>query len=249
MLNYACHPVILGPKSYALSADFVGRTRQVFESATGAPLLFLQAVPGDLNPLGGVSDRYDNCHTLGTILAAEAVKTYEQNAIADLAPASLAAGRRPSNCRCKNSIRSTPSNVKSPPCATGWPAGKPKGDAPSPRRGNPVSPRTRRAGAFRGAGRALQYTLPFEVQALRLGDIGITAAPAELVRRDWPGDQAPSAAYECSDPGLRQRLHRLRSDAGQLSERWLRSRTSPTRDTANWPRWRRTPRKRSSIPR
>lgn len=74
--NYACHPVILGPRSTVVSADYVGQTRQVVEAATGAPMLFLQGACGDINPLGGVTAEYTNCEELGTILGEEVARVH-----------------------------------------------------------------------------------------------------------------------------------------------------------------------------
>ncbi len=76
LLNYVCHPVILGPKSLVVSADFVGRTRAVVEAATGSSMLYIQGACGDINPLGGVQADYANCYRLGTILAGEVVRVY-----------------------------------------------------------------------------------------------------------------------------------------------------------------------------
>ena len=76
LLNYACHPVVLGPASTVVSADFVGRTREVVEAETGAPMLFLQGACGDINPLGGVTNDYENCIALGTVLGMEAVRVH-----------------------------------------------------------------------------------------------------------------------------------------------------------------------------
>lgn len=76
MVNYTCHPVILGPKSLAISADYVGRTRAIVEAATGSRMLFVQGACGDINPLGGVQADYTNCIRLGTILAGEVVRVY-----------------------------------------------------------------------------------------------------------------------------------------------------------------------------
>lgn len=76
LLNYTCHPVILGPHSLAVSADWVGRTRAVVEAATGVPMLFVQGAAGDINPLRGVQDNYRNCQWLGTILAGETIRVY-----------------------------------------------------------------------------------------------------------------------------------------------------------------------------
>jgi hypothetical protein len=77
LVNYTCHPVILGPKSLAISSDYPGRTRQVVEQVTGAKMLFIQGACGDINPLGGVRDSYDNVRWLGTMLAGEVIRVYE----------------------------------------------------------------------------------------------------------------------------------------------------------------------------
>ena len=51
LVNYACHPVILGPDNFRYSSDFVGVMRDTVEAAFGrAPLcLFLQGGDGDIN--------------------------------------------------------------------------------------------------------------------------------------------------------------------------------------------------------
>ena len=78
VVNYACHPVILGPKSLAISADYPGQTRRVVEQITGAKMLFVQGASGDINPLGGVRDSYENAEWLGTMLAGEVIRVYEE---------------------------------------------------------------------------------------------------------------------------------------------------------------------------
>jgi len=77
VVNYACHPVILGPRSLAISADYPGKTRQIVEQVTGAKMLFVQGASGNINPLGGVRDSYDNVRWLGTMLAGEVIRVYE----------------------------------------------------------------------------------------------------------------------------------------------------------------------------
>jgi neutral ceramidase len=76
VVNYTCHPVILGPKSLALSADFPGQTRAIVERITGARMLFVQGACGNINPLGGVRDSDENVVRLGTMLAGEVIRTY-----------------------------------------------------------------------------------------------------------------------------------------------------------------------------
>jgi hypothetical protein len=76
MVNYACHPVILGPRSLVVSADFVGQARRIVESATGVPMLYVQGACGDINPLEGVREDDANVVRLGTMLASEVVRVW-----------------------------------------------------------------------------------------------------------------------------------------------------------------------------
>ena len=51
-MNYACHPVVLGPDSFLYSADYPGEMRRAIEQEFGhdAMAFFLQGAPGDINP-------------------------------------------------------------------------------------------------------------------------------------------------------------------------------------------------------
>jgi len=51
LVNYACHPVVLGHKSNAASADYPGYLAALMEKVTGAPCLFFNGACGDLNPV------------------------------------------------------------------------------------------------------------------------------------------------------------------------------------------------------
>jgi hypothetical protein len=51
LVNYACHPSILGPDNYEYSADYPGAMRRQIESQLpGAKALFIQGGAGDINP-------------------------------------------------------------------------------------------------------------------------------------------------------------------------------------------------------
>jgi hypothetical protein len=52
LVNYSCHPVVLGPDNLQYSADFPGAMSRVVESELGDGVicLFLQGAPGDINP-------------------------------------------------------------------------------------------------------------------------------------------------------------------------------------------------------
>jgi hypothetical protein len=53
VVNYACHPTTLAWQNTLLSPDFPGSMREVVESATGVPCLFLQGASGELGPREG----------------------------------------------------------------------------------------------------------------------------------------------------------------------------------------------------
>ena len=50
LVNYACHPVVMGPSNLQYSADYPGEMARLVEEATGAPCLFLQGACGNINP-------------------------------------------------------------------------------------------------------------------------------------------------------------------------------------------------------
>src|ERR1035437_2226179 len=50
VVNYACHPVVLGEDNLKYSADYPAVMNRVVEQATGAMSFFLQGAPGDINP-------------------------------------------------------------------------------------------------------------------------------------------------------------------------------------------------------
>lgn len=50
VVNFACHPTSLGPHNRQAAADWVGVMRQLVESQTDVPLLFIQGACADINP-------------------------------------------------------------------------------------------------------------------------------------------------------------------------------------------------------
>lgn len=72
LVNYACHPVVLGNGSNVISADWPGAMRRSVETATGATCLFVQGACGDINPLPGEpSDDEGVLEQLGGEIASE----------------------------------------------------------------------------------------------------------------------------------------------------------------------------------
>ncbi|MEO6788339.1 MAG: hypothetical protein ABI318_19625, partial [Chthoniobacteraceae bacterium] len=53
IVNYACHPTTLAWDNTLISPDYIGAMREVVESDTGAPCLFLQGASGELGPREG----------------------------------------------------------------------------------------------------------------------------------------------------------------------------------------------------
>ncbi len=59
LVNFACHPVTLGPDNFEFSADFPGvATKTVREAFAGKPVcFFLQGAPADINPFYAATPR------------------------------------------------------------------------------------------------------------------------------------------------------------------------------------------------
>ena len=68
LINYACHPVTLGPQSTLISPDFVGKTREIVEKEWGGPCLFLNGAAGDINPKDGPRTDIERTNKIGTSL-------------------------------------------------------------------------------------------------------------------------------------------------------------------------------------
>lgn len=78
LFNHPCHTVTMGPKCLQLSPDFVGPARDVIEKSTGAMSLFLQGAAGNINPSTGIGSQEDdseNMMRLGQILGGAVVQT------------------------------------------------------------------------------------------------------------------------------------------------------------------------------
>ncbi|HUP81283.1 MAG TPA: neutral/alkaline non-lysosomal ceramidase N-terminal domain-containing protein, partial [Pirellula sp.] len=78
IVNYACHPVVLGPRNRQISADFPGVMRRIVESELGEQCMciFIQGGGGDINPLimarGESREKdFDDVQKLGELLAVE----------------------------------------------------------------------------------------------------------------------------------------------------------------------------------
>ena len=50
LINFTCHPVVLGPENLLISADYPGALMRMIEAEIGGQAMFLQGAPGDINP-------------------------------------------------------------------------------------------------------------------------------------------------------------------------------------------------------
>ncbi len=85
LVNYACHPVVLGPRNRQLSADFPGVVRRQVEHtlSENALCFFFQGCCGDINPLRMArgDDRtkdFEVVEQVGTELGTEVLRVLEQ---------------------------------------------------------------------------------------------------------------------------------------------------------------------------
>lgn len=51
VVNFACHPVVLGPSNREVSAEYPGAVCDALSQQLGAPTLFLTGAAGDINPV------------------------------------------------------------------------------------------------------------------------------------------------------------------------------------------------------
>src|SRR5919199_3700468 len=77
IVNYACHPITVGPDCELITPDYPGVVKRVVEEATGATCLFLQGAAGDIGPIRGVArGGLDEYKRLGAILGHEASRVW-----------------------------------------------------------------------------------------------------------------------------------------------------------------------------
>lgn len=77
LFRYSCHPVVVGARATALSADFPGPARKIVEDTVGGVALFMQGCGGNLNPRVGIGyeeDCSDTNFRVGSALGAEVLR-------------------------------------------------------------------------------------------------------------------------------------------------------------------------------
>jgi hypothetical protein len=93
LVNYACHPVVLGSGSNVISSDWPGAMRRKIESAVGGKVLYLQGAGADINPQPGQpTDREDILEQLGSEIGDEVLRVF--NGISTASTEKLAVAAR-----------------------------------------------------------------------------------------------------------------------------------------------------------
>lgn len=77
IVNYACHPITVGPDNDLITPDFPGVVKRVVEQATGSTCLFLQGAAADIGPIrGGAHNGAQEYKRLGAMLGHEASRVW-----------------------------------------------------------------------------------------------------------------------------------------------------------------------------
>jgi hypothetical protein len=77
VVNYACHPITVGPDCDQITPDYPGVVKRTVEDATGATCIFLQGATGDVGPIYGCArNGAEEYKPLGRRLGHEAVRVW-----------------------------------------------------------------------------------------------------------------------------------------------------------------------------
>lgn len=90
LVNFACHPVVLGPENLLISADYPGVFMKIVEESIGGQCLFLQGAAGDINPFWDktppAEGAYEQVEIMGKAVAAEVLRVSKEIAVFDAQP-------------------------------------------------------------------------------------------------------------------------------------------------------------------
>lgn len=78
VVQFACHPVVIGPDVAQFSSDYVGPLRDTVRSFTGGDCLFLQGCAGNILPLESFQDMPGPEVTFGRALALAALRAWAE---------------------------------------------------------------------------------------------------------------------------------------------------------------------------
>ena len=82
LVNFACHPVVLGPENLLISADYPGVLARLVDAEIGGQTMFLQGAAGDINPFWDKTPpdegAFEQREKMGAALAAEAIRVHRE---------------------------------------------------------------------------------------------------------------------------------------------------------------------------
>jgi hypothetical protein len=91
LVNFACHPVVLGPENLEISADYPGVMKARVERDIGGECLFVQGAAGDINPFWDktppAEGGFEQVRILGEALGKEAVRVRRSISRTETSPA------------------------------------------------------------------------------------------------------------------------------------------------------------------
>jgi hypothetical protein len=78
LINFQCHPVVLGPENLDISADYPGYMMAAVEKELGGQAMFMQGAAGDINPFWDktppAEGAFEQCEKMGLALAEEIIR-------------------------------------------------------------------------------------------------------------------------------------------------------------------------------
>ncbi|MFP6617124.1 MAG: hypothetical protein VCB26_12035, partial [Candidatus Hydrogenedentota bacterium] len=78
LVNFQCHPVVLGPENLDISADYPGYMMAAVEKALGGQAMFMQGAAGDINPFWDktppAEGAFEQCEKMGLAVADEVIR-------------------------------------------------------------------------------------------------------------------------------------------------------------------------------
>ncbi len=74
LVNFACHPTVMGPLNRLITPDYPGAMKRVVEESLGGKCVFLQGAAGDQGPVQGFQADPKVYQQLGKVLGHEVVK-------------------------------------------------------------------------------------------------------------------------------------------------------------------------------
>jgi hypothetical protein len=78
LVNFTCHPVVLGPENLLISADYPGVMMKVVEAELGGTCMFANGACGDINPFmdktAPADGAYEEMEKMGKAVAAEVIR-------------------------------------------------------------------------------------------------------------------------------------------------------------------------------